>query len=56
MLNTSFVKDLRTAIKVCEEEQGYGSRRMLLKLLDDTEMDHAYWLEQQIGLIDRVGL
>ncbi|MBL8439818.1 MAG: bacterioferritin, partial [Betaproteobacteria bacterium] len=24
--------------------------------LEDTEMDHAYYLEKQIGLIDLVGL
>lgn len=50
------VKDLRTAMKICEEEQDYDSRRMLLKLLEDTEMDHAYWLEQQLGIIERIGL
>jgi bacterioferritin len=29
---------------------------MLAVQLDDTEMDHAYWLEQQLQLIDLVGL
>jgi len=52
----SVVKSLKTAIRVCEEEQDYDSRDMLVKLLDDTEMDHAYWLEQQLGLIDKIGL
>ena len=47
---------LKDAIKVCEEEQDYDSRKILLKLLDDTEMDHAYWLEQQLHLIDVIGL
>jgi len=28
----------------------------LLGLLEDTEMDHAYWLEKQLGLIDKMGL
>jgi bacterioferritin len=28
----------------------------LLVLLDDTEMDHAHWLEQQLGLVKRLGL
>ncbi len=50
------VKALKKAIKVCEDEQDYDSREILLKLLDDTEMDHAYWLEQQLGLIDKTGL
>ena len=47
---------LKDAIKVCEEEQDYDTRKMLLKLLDDTEMDHAYWLEKQLQLIDMIGL
>ena len=50
------VKALIKAIKVCEDEQDYDSRAILIKLLDDTEMDHAYWLEQQLGLIDKIGL
>lgn len=47
---------LKKAIAVCEQEQDYDSQRILCKLLDDTEMDHAYWLEQQLGLIDLMGL
>ncbi|MDP6969223.1 MAG: bacterioferritin [Gammaproteobacteria bacterium] len=47
---------LKEAIAVCEQEQDYDSRRILCKLLDDTEMDHAYWLERQLRLIDLVGL
>ncbi len=49
-------KELKTAIKVCEEEQDYQSRQILLKLLTDTEEDHMYWLERQLGLIDKMGL
>jgi bacterioferritin len=52
----SVVKTLKTAIKVCEDEQDYDSRALLVKLLDDTEMDHAYWLEKQLGLIEKIGL
>jgi bacterioferritin len=52
----SVVKALKTAITTCEDEQDYDSRKILVKLLDDTEMDHAYWLEQQLGLIDKIGL
>lgn len=52
----SVVKALKTAIKICEDEQDYDSREILIKLLDDTEMDHAYWLEQQLALIDKIGL
>ena len=25
-------------------------------MLEDTEIDHAYWLEKQLGLIERLGL
>lgn len=49
-------KALKEAIAVCEEEKDYVSRKILVKLLDDTEMDHAYWLEQQLRLIDMMGL
>ncbi|PHS30583.1 MAG: bacterioferritin [Methylophaga sp.] len=52
----SVVKALKTAILVCEQAQDYDSRAILIKLLDDTEMDHTYWLEQQLGLIDKIGL
>jgi bacterioferritin len=52
----SVVKALKKAIKICEDEQDYDSRAILIKLLDDTEMDHAYWLEKQLGLIEKMGL
>ncbi|WP_045856231.1 bacterioferritin [Teredinibacter purpureus] len=47
---------LKNAIKLCETEKDYVTREILEILLDDTERDHAYWLEQQLGLIDRIGL
>ncbi|MEO9945384.1 MAG: bacterioferritin [Paraglaciecola sp.] len=47
---------LKDTISLCETEQDYVTRDMLLVLLDDTEMDHAHWLEQQLGLIKRLGL
>lgn len=46
---------LKDAIATCETEQDYDTRRILLKLLDDTEMDHTYWLEQQLRLIKMIG-
>ena len=49
-------KALKDAMKVCEEEQDYHSREVLEKLLEDTEVDHTWWLEKQLGLIDQVGL
>jgi bacterioferritin len=47
---------LKKAMKICEEEKDYVTRDILLKLLDDTEMDHTWWLEKQLGLIDKIGL
>jgi bacterioferritin len=50
------VADLKGSITLCEREGDYQSREMLEKLLIDTEEDHVYWLEKQIGLIDKIGL
>ncbi len=47
---------LKAAIKLCEEKQDYVSRDMLVTQLEDTEEDHAHWLEQQLSLIDAMGL
>ncbi len=50
------VGELKKAIAVCETAQDYVTRDMLTQQLEDTEMDHAYWLEQQLRLIELVGL
>jgi bacterioferritin len=50
------VANLKAAIKVCEKEQDYQTREILEVMLKDTEEDHAYWLEKQLGLIDKIGL
>ncbi|WP_158770042.1 bacterioferritin [Paraglaciecola sp. L1A13] len=47
---------LKEVIAVAESEQDYVTRDILMVLLDDTEVDHAHWLEQQLGLIKRIGL
>ncbi|WP_185233895.1 bacterioferritin [Teredinibacter franksiae] len=47
---------LKDAITLCEDEKDYVTREILEVLLDDTERDHAYWLEQQLGLIQKIGL
>ncbi len=52
----SVVKNLKAAIALCETEQDYETRAMLVKQLEDTEEDHTYWLEKQLGLIARIGL
>lgn len=50
------VGDLKKAIAACEKTQDYVSRDMLAVQLEDTEMDHAYYLEKQLRLIEQVGL
>lgn len=50
------VGTLKAAIKLCEEEHDYVTRDLLKVQLFDTEEDHAYWLEKQLGLIDKIGL
>ena len=47
---------LKDAIALCEDENDYVTREILEQLLEDTEVDHAWWLETQLGLIDKVGL
>ena len=48
--------DLKKAIAACEKAQDYVSRDILQVQLEDTEVDHAYFLEKQLRLIDLVGL
>ncbi len=48
--------DLKKAIAACEKAHDYVTRDMLLTQLDDTEMDHAHFLEKQLSLIGFVGL
>ncbi len=50
------VTSLRDAMALCEAEHDYQTRAILGELLKDTEEDHAYWLEQQLRLIDAMGL
>ena len=50
------VAELKKAIATCEKAQDYVTRDMLAVQLDDTEMDHAYYLEKQLRLIELVGL
>ncbi len=47
---------LKNAMAICEEEKDFETRDILLQMLDDTEKDHAHWLEQQLGLIKMVGI
>lgn len=47
---------LRQGMALCEAQGDYTTRDILGLQLADTEEDHAYWLEQQLGLIKRIGL
>ncbi len=49
-------KLLKQTMALCEQQQDYVTRAMLQKLLDDTENDHAHWLEQQLRQIKLFGL
>jgi bacterioferritin len=56
ILEMEVVAALKETITLCESEGDFQSREMLEKLLEDTEEDHVYWLEKQLGLIDKIGL
>ena len=49
-------KNLKSAIKLCENEMDFETRSILTILLKDTEEDHINWLETQMRLIDSIGL
>ncbi|BAQ62796.1 bacterioferritin [Geminocystis sp. NIES-3708] len=55
-LEYKVIADLKEAIAISEQEQDYQTRELLRVMLGDTEEDHAYWLEKQLGLIDKIGL
>ena len=55
-LERQVIEALKNAIAVCEKEHDYQTREILEGMLADTEEDHTYWLEKQLGLIDKVGL
>lgn len=49
-------KNLQEGMKLAESLHDFVTRDMLLQQLRDTEEDHAYWLEKQLGLIEKMGL
>lgn len=49
-------KALKEAMVLCEQEKDFVTRNILQVLIDDTESDHAFWLEQQLRLIKTIGL
>lgn len=48
--------ELKTAMVKCEKARDFVTRDMLLVLLEETENDHAHWLEQQLKQIELMGL
>ena len=48
-------ENLKKGVKLCEENQDYVTRQLLVDQLKDTEEDHAHWLEQQLRLIKMMG-
>ncbi|MGB0681441.1 MAG: bacterioferritin [Magnetovibrionaceae bacterium] len=48
--------ELKKVIALAEEEQDYVTREILNGLLKDTEEDHLYFCEQQLGLIEKMGI
>ncbi|MCC4118419.1 bacterioferritin [Aromatoleum toluclasticum] len=55
-LELKVVKHLREVIAHSEKAKDYQTREILESMLADTEEDHTWWLEKQLGLIDKVGL
>lgn len=47
---------LKEGIALCEAERDYVTRDILVRQLEDTEQDHAHWLEKQLRLIELMGL
>jgi bacterioferritin len=44
---------LAQGVALCNQHKDFVTREILVVQLEDTEEDHAYWLEQQI---DKIGL
>ncbi|OOR83393.1 bacterioferritin [Moraxella canis] len=55
-LEYSVQEHLKEGIALCEAERDYVTRDILVRQLEDTEQDHAHWLEKQLRLIDLMGL
>ncbi len=55
-LEYSVQEHLKEGITLCEAERDYVTRDILVRQLEDTEQDHAHWLEKQLCLIDLMGL
>lgn len=49
-------EQLAKGVKLAEEKGDYVTRDILRQQMSDTEEDHTYWLEKQLGLIELIGL
>ena len=47
---------LKQVVALCERERDYATRDMLVIQIKDTEEDHTYFLEQQLRLIEMMGI
>jgi bacterioferritin len=47
---------LAKGVQLCEAKADFVSRDILRQQMSDTEEDHTYWLEKQLGLIKKIGL
>ena len=47
---------LKEVMALCESRSDFVTRNILQQNLEDTEVDHTWWLEKQLGLINKIGL
>ena len=47
---------LKEVMALCESHSDFVTRNILQQNLEDTEVDHTWWLEKQLGLLDKIGL
>ena len=55
-LEISVAGELKDAIQLAEAEKDFVTREILEDMLKTTEEDHMYWLETQLGLIEKIGI
>lgn len=55
-LEYAVIAELKEVMALCERQQDFQTREILRGLLADSEVDHAYWLEIQLRLIESMGL
>ncbi|MCK9488467.1 MAG: bacterioferritin [Xanthomonadales bacterium] len=48
--------NLAKGVAMCERHGDYVTRDLLVDQMEDTEEDHMHWLEQQLRLIEMIGI